>query len=110
MLVAKTHTIRARLADKKPDRLSDKDAADMYRIMQTARPADLGRTLRDLRVHPMAGPVTSTALDLMRDLFGDRRGDGIAMAQRSLALAIPEAQLAAVSVAFTTVLLDIATA
>jgi hypothetical protein len=110
MLVAKSHKIRDRLADKRSDRLSDKDAADVYRIMQTARPADLGKTLRDLRTHRMAGPATATALDLMRELFGDRRGEGIAMAQRSLTFAIPEAQVAAVSVAFTAALLDIATA
>lgn len=110
MLVAKTHKIRDRLADKKPDRLSDKDAADVYRIMQNARPADLGTTLRELRSHPMAGKVTGNALDLMSDLFGTRRGDAIAMAQRSLALAVPEEQIAAVSVAFTASLLEAANA
>jgi hypothetical protein len=110
MLVAKTHKISDRLADKKPDRLSDKDAADVYRIMQHARPTDLGTTLRELRSHPMAGSVTANALDLMRDLFGTRRGDAIAMAQRSLALAVPEEQIATVSVAFTASLLEAATA
>lgn len=109
MLVAKAHKISDRLKDKKVDRLSDKDAADVYRIMQTARPEVLGETLRGLQGHPMAGPVTETALDLIRDLFGNRRGEGIAMAQRSLTLAIPEAQVTAVSVAFTTALLDAAT-
>lgn len=109
MLVAKSHKIRDRLADGKADRLRDKDAADVYRIMQTARPGDLGNTLNDLRTHPIAGPVTTTALDLMRDLFGNRGGEGIRMAQRSLALAIPEAQVSAVCQAFTTALLDSAT-
>jgi hypothetical protein len=106
MLVAKTHKIRDRLAQKKVDRLSDKDAADVYRIMQTARPKELGMTLHDLRAHPVAGPVTATGLDLMRELFGARRGDGIAMAQRSLDIAIPAAQITTVCVAFTTALLD----
>jgi hypothetical protein len=110
MLVAKTHKISDRLADKKPDRLSDKDASDVYRIMQHARPTDLGTTLRELRSHPMAGNVTANALELMRDLFGTRRGDAIVMAQRSLALAVPEEQIATVSIAFTTSLLEAATA
>jgi hypothetical protein len=109
MLVAKSHKIRDRLNDNKVDRLRDKDAADVYRIMQTAKPAALGDTLRNLRTHPIAGPVTTAAVNLMRDLFGDRGGDGIAMAQRSLALAIPDAQVAAVSIAFTSALLDAAT-
>lgn len=110
MLVAKSHKIRDRLADKKADRLSDKDAADVYRIMQTARAADLGRTLHDLRGHSMAGQVTETAIDLIRELFGNRQGDGIAMAQRSLALAVPEAQVSAVCLAFTSALLESAAA
>lgn len=109
MIVAKTHKIRDRLADGKTARLRDKDAADVYRIMQTARPADLGHTLTNLRTHPIAGPVTTTAIELMRDLFGSRRGEGIRMAQRSLALAIPEAQVSAVCQAFTTALLESAT-
>jgi hypothetical protein len=108
MLVAKAHKISDRLKDKKVDRLSDKDAADVYRIVQTARPGVLGDTLRELRAHPMAGPVTATALGLLRDLFGNRAGEGVVMAQRSLALAIPDAQITVASVAFTTALLDAA--
>lgn len=40
MLVAKAYKIRDRLADNNVDRLSDKDAADVYRIMQTASPRE----------------------------------------------------------------------
>ncbi len=65
------------------------DAADIYRVMQTARPVEVGRTLHDLRGQPIAGDTTSTALGLMTELFGNRRGEGIAMAQRSLALGDP---------------------
>ena len=70
MLVAKAHKISDRLKGKKADRLSDKDAADVYRIMQTVRPEVPGEVLRELRTHPMAGPVTAAALDLLRNLFG----------------------------------------
>ena len=45
LLVAKAHKIHDRLEGGRPDRLSDKDAADVYRIMQTVRPADLGATI-----------------------------------------------------------------
>lgn len=109
MLVAKAHKINDRVKDKKADRLSDKDASDVYRIMQSGRPVALGETLRSLRAHPIAGPVTATALDLIRELFGRRSGEGIVMAQRALAIAIPEPQVTAIAIAFTTALLDSAT-
>lgn len=108
MLVAKAHKISDRLKDNKTDRLNDKDAADVYRVMQTASPRELGRTLRRLRDDPMAGPVTTEAVDLLRGQFGVRTGPAIAMAQRSLALAIDPDQIAVVSVAFTAALLDAA--
>jgi hypothetical protein len=108
MLVAKAHKISDRLKDNKTDRLSDKDAADVYRVMQTASPRELGDTLRRLRDDPMAGPVTADAMDLLRAQFGVRNGPALAMAQRSLALAIDPDQIAAVSVAFTAAILDAA--
>ena len=108
MLVAKAHKISDRLKANSTDRLSDKDAADVYRIMQTVSTPDLGDTLRRLRGDPIAGAVTTEALDLLREQFGVRNGPAIAMAQRSLALAIDPDQIAAVSVAFTAALLDAA--
>ncbi len=108
MLVAKVHKISDRLQQNKTDRLSDKDAADVYRIMQTASLRDLGSTLRHLGDDPVAGAVTANALGLLRDQFGVRNGSAITMAQRSLALAIDPDQITAVSVAFTTALLDAA--
>lgn len=108
MLVAKAHKINDRLKDNETDRLSDKDAADVYRVMQIASPRELGDTMRLLRDDPRAGPVTAEAVDLLHDQFGVRNGPAIAMAQRSLALATDPDQIAAVSVAFTAALLDAA--
>ncbi|MDA8266491.1 MAG: hypothetical protein M0T79_14350 [Actinomycetota bacterium] len=109
MLVAKAHKISDRLKANSTDRLSDKDAADVYRIMQTVSAPDLGDTLRRLRGDPIAGTVTTEALDLLREQFGVRNGAAIAMAQRSLALAIDPDEIVAVSVAFMAALLDAAT-
>jgi hypothetical protein len=109
MLVAKAHKISDRLKANSTDRLSDKDAADVYRIMQTVSTPDLGDTLRRLRGDPIAGTVTTEALDLLREQFGVRNGPAIAMAQRSLALAIDPDEIVAVSVAFIAALLDAAT-
>ena len=77
--------------------------------MQTVSTRDLGDTLRRLRGDPIAGAVTSEALDLLREQFGVRNGPAIAMAQRSLALAIDPDQITAVSVAFTAALIVAAT-
>ncbi|MGI9118577.1 MAG: hypothetical protein ACR2G7_00315 [Acidimicrobiales bacterium] len=90
------------------DRLSDKDAADVYRIMQTASPTELGATPGDLRRHPVAGGVAVGAMTLLDDLFGTRRGQAIPMAQRALALAIDPDQITTVCIAFTAALIDAA--
>lgn len=108
LLVAKAYKISDRLKENKSDRLSDKDAADVYRIMQTASPRDLGETLRRLVADQAAGAVTAGALHLLREQFGIRNGPAIAMAQRSLALAIDPDQITAVSLAFIAALLDAA--
>ncbi len=101
LLVAKAHKIHDRVVAGKFDRISDKDASDVYRIMQTARPVDVASTLRALLSDPIAGPVTERALNYMDELFGRRAGEGVVMAQRALRLAIDEAQIATLCVAFT---------
>jgi hypothetical protein len=101
LLVAKAHKIHDRVDGGRPDRLRDKDAADVYRIMQTARPAAVIETLRDLLTNPLSAGVTQQALEYMEELFGRRAGEGVAMAQRALRLAIDEAQIATLCVAFT---------
>jgi hypothetical protein len=101
LLVAKAHKIHDRVLAGKFDRISDKDASDVYRVMQTTRPADVAATLRDLLSDPVAGQVTEHALGYMDELFGRRAGEGVVMAQRALRLAIEEAQIATLCVAFT---------
>jgi hypothetical protein len=106
LLVAKVHKIRDRLDTGRTDRLSDKDAADIYRIMQTTRPAAVAATMRILVEGPMSAEVTVQAFGLMRDLFARRAGEGVAMAQRALQLAVDPDQVATLCVAFTEQLLD----
>lgn len=101
LLVAKAHKINDRIGTGRVDRLSDKDASDVYRIMQTARADDVAVTLRTLLDHPLATKVTAQALGYMGELFGRRAGEGVAMAQRALRLAIDEAQVATLCVSFT---------
>jgi hypothetical protein len=102
LLVAKAHKIHDRVLSGRADRLSDKDAADVYRIMQAASPGDIAATLRELLQSPLAGQVTDRALAYLQELFGRRAGEGVAMAKRALRLAVGEAQVATLCVAFTT--------
>jgi len=101
LLIAKAHKIGDRLAESaRPDRLVDKDAADVYRIMQTTAPElvndVVARLLADERV---AGP-SRRGLDLLRAQFGARRAPGVEMAVRSLRVGVPEDRVRAVCVRF----------
>jgi len=105
LLVAKMHKIHDRLASGRPERLDDKDAADVVRIVQTTSPTEVGATLAQLRVHPVAGPPTHQALSYLADLFGRRAGQGVVMASRALRLAMLEEQVVALCTAYTESLL-----
>lgn len=94
LLVAKAHKIHDRLASNRSGRAEDKDAADVYRLMQTTSPPDVATQLAAVREHETAGAVTETAIRYLVELFGRRNGDGVRMAIRALQLAIPEEQVA----------------
>jgi hypothetical protein len=93
LLVAKAHKIHDRLQARRPGRADDKDASDVYRLMQTTSPIDVAGRLATLREHPTAGPATEAAIGYLIELFGHRRGEGVRMAVRALQLAIPEGQV-----------------
>jgi hypothetical protein len=107
LFVAKLHKIHDRLAEPARRRADDKDAADVYRLMQTSAPAAIADTMLMLRAHPIAGPSTDAALDHLAALFGRPSGLGVEAATRALRLAIPEAQVRAVSVAYVERLLSL---
>jgi hypothetical protein len=67
LLVAKLHKIAER-ADT-PDRLLDKDAHDLYRLL-VAIPTDwLATTLQQLQTDPLAGKATRHAIGLLDEIF-----------------------------------------
>lgn len=101
LLVAKAHKIHDRAGGGRPDRLIDKDAADIVRIMQTAAPSQISATLAELQRHPLAGASTRVALTYLSELFGSRGAAGVQMAQRALRVAMDEAQVATLCVSFT---------
>lgn len=93
LFVAKAHKVHDRLNSSHPGRVDDKDAADVYRLMQTTSPNEIARRLADLRDHEIAGPPTTAAITYLGELFGRRNGEGVQMAVRALRLAIPAAQV-----------------
>lgn len=108
LLVAKAHKIHDRLGASRADRLVDKDAADVFRLMQTTAPQEVGATLGELARHAVAGPASAAAIDHLERQFGRRGSAGVAMAIRALRLAIPAARIEAVAVAYMTALLEAA--
>jgi hypothetical protein len=76
LLVSKAHKIHDRLASKRPERAEDKDASDVYRLMQTSAPDEVGDTLAQLQRDEIAGPVTTAAVGYLTNLFGRRQGRG----------------------------------
>lgn len=83
------------------DRLRDKDAADVVRMMRTASPLEVGSTLAALERHEISGDSASAGSGYLQELFGSRSGRGVRMAQRALRLAMPAAQVATLCISFT---------
>lgn len=108
LLVAKAHKIHDRLDRGRSDRVIDKDAADVLRLMQTTSPTAVGDTLAELAADPMAGSASSAALGYIDALFGRRGRPGVQMAARAMRLALPAERVEAICVAYTTTLLQAA--
>lgn len=105
LLVAKAHKLHDRIARGRADRLDDKDAADVWRLMQTTSPREVGATFAALRAHSIAGPPSTDALAYLDRLFGSRAGQGIEMASRALRLGIPQSRVETLSTTYTATLL-----
>lgn len=104
LMVAKAHKLHDRYGKGRPDRLNDKDAADVFRMMQVEPAYAVGATLAALVDHPLAGPPTAAAVTYIEELFGRRGRAGIVMAARSFGEAIPFARVEAVSVGYVAAL------
>lgn len=100
LIVAKTHKINDRVESGREDRLSDKDASDILRLMQRFAVVELVPVFETLLEHPIAGPATAVALGAFSDLFGTRRGKGVQMAVQSLRLAMPAPRVEAICFAY----------
>ena len=70
LIVAKAHKIGER-SQTSPDRLVDKDAHDLYRILTATATDELAATLQQLRKDDMASEVTEEAISFVKSLFAN---------------------------------------
>jgi ribosomal protein L11 len=106
LFVAKAHKLHDRVASNRVDRLDDKDASDVVRLMQTASVVEVGATFVRLCVDPIAGTPSTEALTYIEELFGRRGRPGIDMASRALRADMPEERIEAICTAYTARLLE----
>jgi hypothetical protein len=100
LFVAKAHKIHDRVSSGHEDRLDDKDAADVVRLMQATYASEVAATLATLQATDVAGAATTTAVTYLLDLFGRRGRPGIEMAIRATRLAVPPERVEAICVAY----------
>lgn len=82
LLVAKLHKIGDRRA--RPDRLDDKDALDVYRLLRAVPTEVVASGINKLLGASASRQVTQEALQLMSGLFGMQEARGAQMAARAL--------------------------
>lgn len=81
LFVAKVHKIAERV--DRNDRVRDKDALDVLRLLRAMDTDDLAGRLRSLADDDLAGPVTKEAIGLVPELFDNEQSDGVKMAVRA---------------------------
>jgi hypothetical protein len=103
LLVAKAFKIRDRLSDasKKPDRLSNKDAGDVLRIMMSVPSAQVAASFAALRQNDRVGQIATRGAELLYNLFGARATPGVEMAVEALRGDVEERRIRALAPAFT---------
>ena len=69
LLVAKLHKLGER--QDQPDRLIDKDAHDLYRLLVATDTPELAATIDQLQRDELAGEATTHAIEYLRVLFAD---------------------------------------
>lgn len=82
LLVAKIHKIAERVDAR--DRIRDKDALDVLRLLRAVDTDVLAHRLRSLLAHDLARSVTEEAVRVLPELFGGSESHGTQMAVRAV--------------------------
>lgn len=80
LLVAKLHKIQERTGTR---RESDKDALDVLRLLRGTSTEELAGRYTRLRADSRSANVAEEAVNMLRRLFAERRGIGVAMTLRA---------------------------
>jgi hypothetical protein len=81
LLVSKLHKIAER--ESRADRLADKDALDVLRLLQGVSTQDLAASIGRLLANAVSADVTRQSLELLRRLFGQVASPGTEMVVRA---------------------------
>ena len=81
LLVAKLHKLGERVDT--PDRLNDKDAHDIYRLLVATETPDLAETMQRLHADEISQVATTQALGYLEQLFASADALGATMAGRA---------------------------
>lgn len=104
LLVAKTHKIAERIGQK--DRLRDKDALDVLRLLRAVETDEMSGRLAVLEASDVAGAVTAEAISLLPLIFGEPSAKGVTMAVRAAGDAEESTTIAASLVALAESLMN----
>lgn len=95
LIVAKLHKITDRKGD--PDRSSDKDAFDVYRLLRVVPTLELAKRYQVLLADPVSSEVAKAAKGMLLELLGRSNAPGTQMAVRA-AYPLEDSQTLAASV------------
>ena len=98
LIIAKLHKLQDRKDDDR--RLADKDAGDVFRLMQSTDAAEFLSMTRRLLDDPLSSHSTRSALGYLDGLFGARARPGVVMAVRAMDPAVPADLVEGVCAAF----------
>ncbi len=102
LLVAKAHKVGERAARGRTDRLNDKDALDIYRLMTTHPVQQIATTISEVLLEDQRSrAVTLEAIQYLSNCFAAPRSIGTAMAIRAAEGSAPANRIATVMNSFT---------
>ncbi|MFF7566639.1 hypothetical protein ACFZB4_42620 [Streptomyces pseudovenezuelae] len=101
LLIAKAYKLDDRISQaekqERTDRLSNKDAGDVYRIMTVVEAEEVAQALATLRDDPRVGDTTIRGVELLHKLFGGANTPGTELAVQALAGDVPESRIRALA-------------